>query len=122
MQRMFAVVEAAADAPDAGAAFFATLHAIYEEGARHVALADALARAGIAIESPSAEAKGDLERAIEALLRRAQAAGAVRRDVTAKDVLSLLAGTCMAAERGAAPAHLERLVGIVCDGLRAAAT
>jgi AcrR family transcriptional regulator len=118
MQRLFALVEASAEEPDAGTAFFGCLHAMYEEGARHVALADALARAGISIASPSADAKGELERVLGVQLARAQAAGAVRADVAVQDVLSLLAGTCMAAERGADPARLQRLVGIVCDGLR----
>jgi len=118
MQRLFALVEAAGDEPDAGVAFFACLRSMYEEGARHVALADALGRAGISIAGTSADAKVDLERAVAALLERAQAAGAVRADVSVKDVLALFAGICMAAERGATPERLGHLVGIVCDGLR----
>ena len=51
------------------------------------------------------------------LLRRAQSVGAVRPDVTALMVMSLVGATCQAAAHAtAAPAR--DLLAIICDGLR----
>jgi AcrR family transcriptional regulator len=51
------------------------------------------------------------------LLRRAQAAGLARADVTDADVMQLVGGMCMA--QGATLAHNERLLTYVLDGIKA---
>ena len=61
--------------------------------------------------------KEDLSDAIGVLLRRAQAVGAVRPDVTPDAVLALVGATCQATAHATAAPALDLLT-IVCDGLR----
>jgi AcrR family transcriptional regulator len=58
--------------------------------------------------------------ATERLLQHAQQAGVVRQDVTAIDVMRLVHGVVMSAER--APDQLDRLLGFTLDGLAAPAS
>ena len=116
------VVEARelAAARDAGKAFFAFLARIAAESGAKRDLIDALSGAGAEFGRALRTAKAELREALGVLLDRAQAAGVVRQDVDAVEVLSLI----MAAR--AAMAHIpvdrersrEHLFAIVCDGLR----
>lgn len=103
----------AADA-DPGGAFFGFLGRFREEAAVKRDLNDAIAVAGSLQE--------DLHAAIDVLLRRAQAAGAVRLDIATADLLILLKGLLRsvhdAAPGPADPARTERLIAVVTDGLR----
>jgi AcrR family transcriptional regulator len=57
--------------------------------------------------------------AAEALLARAQEAGAVRADVDAKDLIRLVHAVNLAAQHGPAdPDQRDRMLGFVLDGLR----
>ena len=108
---------ALADAEDPAAAFFGFLEHIVTEGAIKRDLMAAVMGAGVEFEVAAAQVKDSLREAVGVLLRRAQAVGAVRPDVTAAMVVSLVGATCQAsAHAGAAPAH--DLLTIVCDGLR----
>ena len=61
--------------------------------------------------------------ALDRMLRLAQAAGAVRADLTSSDVLALMAASCMATGRfGLSGADRERVLGVVFDGLRPASS
>ncbi len=109
--------QALADAPDPATAFFGFLGHVVEQGAAKRDLLVAVAGAGLEFEQAAAHVKDGLREAIGVLLRRAQAAGAVRPDVTAVTVMSLVGATCQAASHAdASPAG--DLLGIVCDGLR----
>jgi hypothetical protein len=56
---------------------------------------------------------------VAVLVERAQSVGAVRTDVNAGDVLTLVMGTVGAADRlGAGPAERKRLLLVIFDGLR----
>ena len=106
-----------ADAEDPAAAFFAFLNHIVEEVASKRDLLVAVMGAGLEFEQSAREVKDGLRQAVGVLLQRAQSVGAVRPDVTADMILSLVSGTCQAA------AHTDvvpacDLLGIVCDGLR----
>ncbi len=68
-------------------------------------------------EVTSAEVKDGLRQAVGLLLERAQAAGAVRPDVTATMVVSLVGATCQAASHTVGAPACD-LLAIVCDGLR----
>jgi AcrR family transcriptional regulator len=107
---------AAANADDPGAALFGFIdHMVELSAAKHDLIA-AVKGAGLEFEKTSAQVKEDLSEAVGVLLLRAQAAGAVRGDVSAETVLNLVIGTCEAvAHSGSCPADL---LGIVCDGLR----
>ncbi len=109
--------QALADAGDPAAAFFDFLEHIVEESETKRDLMVAVMGAGGEFEQAAAAVKEELHEAIGVLLRRAQEAGAVRQDVTAEAVLSLVGATCQAtAHAGSAP--VCDLLAIVCDGLR----
>lgn len=105
-------------ARDAGAAMFTFLREVVELAVAKKDLSDELARAGIDKEQLSSSVRGDLDRAFDTLLKRAQAEGVVRPDVTCADVTALVMGTCMAAGNQDKDGS-RRLLTIVCDGLRA---
>jgi AcrR family transcriptional regulator len=58
-----------------------------------------------------------LRGATEALLTRAQGAGAARADVQASDVIRLAHGVSMAADMGQDPGQAGRMLALVLDGL-----
>jgi AcrR family transcriptional regulator len=107
-------------APDPGAAFFRFLGLLVMEGAAKKDLVEALAASGPQVKESIVGAKKELGTALGKLLARAQRAGAVRKDVTVPDVFALIHGPFAAmGPQGADPAARERILGIVCDGLRA---
>lgn len=105
-----------AEAADAGAAFFDFFAVLVREGAAHRGLAEALAGAGFDVEKAAADAGVDVSGRMRAMLVRAQEAGVVRPDVSYPDVKALMAG-CLSRDAGG-DAALDRLVSVVCDGLR----
>jgi AcrR family transcriptional regulator len=111
-----------ADADDPGAAFFAFFDHWVELAATKHALAEGLADAGVnvkAVESCHAQVVGDLHRAVETLLTRAQRAGAVRDDIRIRELIALLIGASRAAEHAAQDTELQtRTLAVVFDGLR----
>ncbi len=108
-----------ADDPDCGAAFFSFLDLFARQASRKRDLFDALGAAGVDIKDHCAETFTELEQGIDRLLQRACAAGAVRDDVTTSEVIGLVAGACMSAGKSEIePASFQRMVTIVCDGLR----
>ena len=120
LERLIDEARSRSVAGDPGEAFFGFLQHCVGQVSIKRDLADALARAGVDVEAES-PARTDLTEAIEALLSRAQEAGAVRRDIGMPELYALVAGTCMVAERQDPNAcSPERLMAIVCDGLRAA--
>lgn len=117
LARVLADVTARLADPSPGAALFAVLERMAADGAHKKDLVDALAGAGIDIRSAARETSTELRQALGTLLRRAQAAGAVRKNVTIEDIFALLSATLTAAAR--AQTSPTRLFAIVCDGLRA---
>jgi AcrR family transcriptional regulator len=109
----------AADSPDPGEALFSSLHRFARQAATKRDLFDALGAAGVDIKANCADTFALLESAFTQLLDRAVASGAVRSDVTADEVIGLVAGTCMAVTTPGHEQALDRMVDIVCDGLRA---
>ena len=108
-----------ATAPRPGPAFFAVLDRMVAESARKKDLSDALAGVGVDVRSAAASTRGQLRTALDTLLRRAQAAGAVRGGLDVDDVLALLGATLAAASRAGVAA--PRLFAVVRDGLAAVA-
>jgi AcrR family transcriptional regulator len=104
-------------APDPREALFGYVSELVNHAFEKKGLMEQLARAGMRSEELHAGARPVLEQAIAALLKRAQAAGAVRRDITCGDFSSLVMGTCMAAcQHGDLPAA-HKLLGVLRDGL-----
>jgi AcrR family transcriptional regulator len=84
-------------------------------------LATALHSGDPAFDTLPAYFKQRLEPALRGLLQSATAAGEVRGDVAAEDLLGAVASLCMHAfERG--PDHARRMVALLVDGLRYGAT
>jgi AcrR family transcriptional regulator len=101
-----------------GAAFFAFLQHLVEVFTLKRDLILAISGAGVEFEVVAAEAKQNLQTAVTDLLLAAQGAGAVRTDVTSEVVLSLIGGTCMAADGPHVIATPLELLMIICDGLK----
>lgn len=86
---------AALDAEDPGAALFELLDQAVERSQTDRALFDALDESWLANEDIKA-AHAEVLEVMDALLRRAQEAGAVRTDISAIDVLVMIKGMCEA--------------------------
>jgi AcrR family transcriptional regulator len=108
------------DAMDPADALFSFLRRFANEALAKADLFDAMNAAGFDIKSRCAEMVEDLKRGIDVLVGNAKTVAAVRPDVTADEVMSLISGTCMAARQaGLDDASCQRMVDIVCDGMRA---
>jgi AcrR family transcriptional regulator len=112
-------VTAEAESSDPGQAFFAFLHRFALQAATKRDLFDSLGSAGVDLKARCAVTFTQLEEGFSRLLERSVAAGAVRPDVTATEVIGLVAGTCMAVNAPVAlDPSFDRMVDVVCDGLR----
>jgi AcrR family transcriptional regulator len=106
-------------AENAGQALFSFLQQFARQASSKRDLFEALGSAGIDLKARCAELFEDLMRSVDVLLSRAVAVGAVRGDVPANEVVSLMVGTCHAAgDSGVSEAGLGRMVAVVLDGLR----
>jgi AcrR family transcriptional regulator len=123
LRRMFeSLVQDAHDAlneDDPGAAFRAFVVALSDFQARHRGLAEQMATE-IDVSVEARPLRGELRDAVNELLARAQAAGAIRSDVGPADVAMLFSGVAHAtAVVGNLQTQLrERYVAIILDGLR----
>jgi AcrR family transcriptional regulator len=118
-RRLVAEASTLAAGGDPGAAFFGYFTRVVENATEKKAMADVLSDAGIDPKAGLAHLGHDMRGAIEDLLTRAQGAGAVRTDVDLSQVLALLAGACMAAERNQwNPGFRTRTLAVLFDGLR----
>jgi AcrR family transcriptional regulator len=106
-------------AADPGAAFFEFFtHAVAQAATTH-ALANALADAEVVVKKAKSQVEKDIQQAIDTLLTRAQQAGAVRGDIQASELLSLMIGASRAMEHaGWDPRVQTRILAVVFDGLR----
>ena len=117
MEQLTGQADALVEGEDPGTAFFTFFATLVHAGAANRGLAEALAGAGYDLETAAARAGYDLPGRLRDLLARAQQAGAVRTDVDYADVKALLAG-CLAREGGSDDAALDRVIAVVCEGLR----
>lgn len=118
LQELVDSANQAATADDPGEALFSFLRTFGNQASVKHDVVDALSVAGVDIKSRCAALFDELQIRIQHLLERAAAFGAVRSDVTTAEVIGLVVGACHAAEQvglGAAP---ERMLDVVCDGLR----
>jgi AcrR family transcriptional regulator len=124
IDRMQALVDEAREsrnAKDAGEAFFTMLSRMVVEGAVKKDFLDALAGMGSDVARALGTLKKELRAALDVLLKRAQRAKAVRRDVDVSEVLALTMGAMGAAKQYGIDARgRERLLAIMRDGLRPA--
>jgi AcrR family transcriptional regulator len=118
LRRMADAVRDLIAADDPGTALFGFLAEAVSHSATKIAVADALAEAGIDARTASAQEGHDLAEGLEALLVRAQHAGAVRRDVGLPELIALLIGASRAAEHAGTDDVRTRIVAVILDGLR----
>ena len=104
---------------DPSEAVFAFLREFGRQASAKQDLFDAIDAAGLDIKSACAASVDELTRGIDLLLERAQASGAVRRDVTSGEVIALIVGAC---HSGSEDIVCQRMVEIVCDGIRVPAS
>lgn len=108
----------AASADDPGEALFSFLRTFGAQASVKHDFVDALAVAGVDIKSRCASTFEELQGALRHLLDRAAASGAVRDDVSTAEVIGLVVGACHAAGQAGLGATPDRMIDIVCDGLR----
>jgi len=110
-----------ASGEDAGEAFFAFFYGTIYTGLAKADLAEALASAGVGLCAELQRAAGRLRAGLDALLKRAQEAGAVRSDVSVEDLHALAKGAMAAEKRAETDPNIERgkMTRVICDGLRA---
>lgn len=109
----------ALEQPDPGAAFHTFFYALSEFQARHRALAEHMATE-IALSESAQSVKDALQVAIDELVARAQAAGAIRADIGSADVALLFSGVAHATALAGdlQPVLRRRYVALILDGLR----
>jgi AcrR family transcriptional regulator len=123
LEELVSAAAGRADADDAGESFFSFLRELAHKVSNKHDLIDALGAAGIDIKSRCSEMATELEASVQQMLTRAQDAGAVRRGITTQEVMGLIVGVCHSAERSTVDrVSRDRMVEIVCDGLRAQTT
>ena len=109
---------ALAEASDIGAAFFGLFRHLVADAPAKLAIGDALVATSASEDAEVVRASNGLRRAVGELLRRAQAAGAVRDDVELPEVYALLIAMSRAqAAAGFDDEVLDRALAVVFDGL-----
>jgi AcrR family transcriptional regulator len=115
LEALTATTKQLADGADPQEAVFSFLREFGRQASAKQDLFDAIDAAGLDIKSTCAASVEELTSGIDLLLERAQASGAVRRDVTSAEVMSLIVGAC---HSGSEDLVCQRMVEIVCDGIR----
>jgi AcrR family transcriptional regulator len=104
---------------DPGEALFHFLGEFAQQASAKHDLFDALSTAGVDIKSTCSEMVDEMKRNIDILLERAVAVGSVRTGVSAEEMMGLVIGVSQAgAHGGQDDASVQRMLQIVCDGLR----
>jgi hypothetical protein len=120
LQQLVAEAEVLAASGDP-AALFTLLSKMMASGAENAAVKSALAAAEFDLRTAAPGVAADLTRHVADLLDRGHAAGAVRRDATADEVMALVAGAFAAIHHANAETSRERsahIARIILDGLR----
>jgi AcrR family transcriptional regulator len=119
LEQLLESIKKQRDAPDPGEALFSFLREFAAHASAKRDLFEALSSAGIDIKSQCSEMVDEMKRNIDELRERAVGAGALRRDVSTDEMFGLVIGACQAGEHtGSDEAGCQRMVDIVCDGLR----
>ncbi|TDD36727.1 TetR/AcrR family transcriptional regulator [Actinomadura sp. KC06] len=119
IERIITEARALIDADDDPAeAFYGFLTWVVERAMFNHALCDALAMEMGAFDESGQDA--EFTTALDALLRRAQSAGAVRPDVSVQDVRTLLVGAMLMERLRRRDGPPGRMASLACDALRPA--
>lgn len=121
LERLAAEARVLAATGDPAVALFTQLSRMVASGAENVAVKSALAAAEFDLRVAAPDVAADLTCQVADLLGRAQAAGAVRDDVTVEEVMALVAGAFAAIRHAGAEASRQRsahIAELILDGLR----
>jgi AcrR family transcriptional regulator len=118
LEYLLETANAYAGRDDAGDALFCFLREFAQQASAKHDLFDALSSAGIDIKSSCAGKVDDMKRSIDVLLQRAVSAGSVRAGISTEEMMGLVVGVCQGGHARFDDATVQRMVGIVCDGLR----
>ena len=123
MARLADLLDAAQESIDSeepGEALFSFLRQFAHQAAAKRDLFDAMVSAGIDIKSQCATTIEDMKRRLDTLVHQAKDVGALRLDVSTDEVMGLVIGASQAlGHAGDDLVNLDRMIDIVCDGLRA---
>jgi AcrR family transcriptional regulator len=121
LEGLLALAQSEASAESPGVALFSYLQEFARQASAKHDLFDALGAAGIDFKARCAEKVDEMKQRLGLLLTRAQESGVVRHDTSVDELIGLVIGTCQAAVQAGLDADARRrMVGIVCDGIRAA--
>jgi AcrR family transcriptional regulator len=119
LEYLLEMAQAQAGAEDPGEALFCFLREFAQQASAKHDLFDAMNSAGIDIKSNCSEMIDEMKQSIDTLLQRAVEVGAVRTGVSTDEMIGLVVGVCQAGgHSGCDDAMLQRMLQIVCDGLR----
>jgi AcrR family transcriptional regulator len=121
VEQLAAEAEVLAATGDPATALFTQLSRMMASGAENVAVKSALMAAEFDLRAAAPDVAADLTRHVADLLDRAQAARAVRDDVTVEEVLALVAGAFAAIRHAGAETSRRRsahIAQLILDGLR----
>jgi AcrR family transcriptional regulator len=120
LEQLVSEAEVLADTDDPEA-LFALLARIMATGAQNAAVRSALVAAEFDLRTASPDVAADLTRHVADLLKRAQAADTARHDLTAEEVMALVAGAFAATRHAGAQAtraDSPHIAKIILDGIR----
>lgn len=120
-QQLTEMAKSLANTPDPGKSFFDFFTFIMEDGFTNKILKDALKRSTFSTRMTNSNVLKDFKSACATLLTRAQQVKEVREDVDVKDLISLMTGILLSVEQDKVNSdknRFNRLITIVCDGLR----
>lgn len=121
LEELVNLARAYGDADDPGEALFSFLHEFAREASAKRDLFEAMGSAGIDFKSQCTELLDEMKQRIDLLVQRAVSAGAVRSDIATEEVIGLVVGACHSTgQSGLGDATVQRMVAVVCDGLRVA--
>lgn len=121
-ERLGEQARALSAAAEPGPAFFNFFTLVVDQASVKNTFADALEQAGVDVEGVTSGVSGQLGAALGELLRRAQAAGAVRGDLGVAELKALLVGASRAVEYAGDPDTRSRTLAVFLDGLRPTST
>jgi AcrR family transcriptional regulator len=120
-ERLAAEAEVLAATGDPATALFTQLSRMMASGAENVAVKSALMAAEFDLRAAAPDVAAALTRHVADLLDRAQAASAVRGDLTVEEVMALVAGAFAAIRHAGAETSRQRsahIAQLILDGLR----
>jgi AcrR family transcriptional regulator len=122
LERLGEQARALSAAAEPGPAFFNFFTLVVDQASVKNTFADALEQAGVDVEGVTSGVSGQLGAVLGELLRRAQAAGAVRGDLGVAELKALLVGASRAVEYAGDPDTRSRTLAVFLDGLRPTST